>query len=167
MRHSKSSTSFANGIAGVTLGTLLVQSLMVHLIHQNELQLTPTQSVLALFSGSVIIGVLIYKLTILRRRNEAANSQAAPQHDRHEPDNVLKDLRETWGLSAAETEVAVFAVKGFSNKEISELRGSEVATVKKQLSSVYRKTGLENRFQLISHVNEELLMGKPQTGQFA
>jgi DNA-binding CsgD family transcriptional regulator len=68
---------------------------------------------------------------------------------------VIESLKESWGLSNAEAEVTVYAVKGFSNKEISELRGASIATVKKQLGSVYRKSGLANRFQLIAHVNDE------------
>lgn len=64
-----------------------------------------------------------------------------------------------WSLSPSESLVAIFAMKGFSNAEVAELRGTSVATVKSQLNAVYRKSGLENRQQLIAFLGEELLSG--------
>lgn len=78
----------------------------------------------------------------------------------------IDELRDAWGLTRGEAEVAVFAAKGFSNREIGTFRGASVATVKKQMSSVYRKSGLENRYQLIAHMQNEALdpeEGRPGT----
>jgi len=70
-----------------------------------------------------------------------------------------------WGLSQAEADVAIFAVKGFSNTEIAEMRGSAIATVKSQLGRIYQKSGLESRYQLIAFVTDEVcgMAAKPDT----
>lgn len=71
----------------------------------------------------------------------------------------LSELFEDWALSPSESTVAIYAMKGFSNAEVAELRGTSAATVKSQLNAVYRKSGFANRQQLISFLVEELLSG--------
>jgi DNA-binding CsgD family transcriptional regulator len=71
---------------------------------------------------------------------------------------IIERFAAEWGLSDAERDVAVFVVKGFSNAEIAEFRGSAVATVKAQLGSIFRKSGLENRVQLIALVSDEVVV---------
>ncbi|MEO8531546.1 MAG: helix-turn-helix transcriptional regulator, partial [Deltaproteobacteria bacterium] len=55
--------------------------------------------------------------------------------------------------------VAVYAMKGFSNGEIAELRKTSIPTVKSQMKAIFRKAGLDNRQQLIAFLVEELLSG--------
>ncbi|ATX64545.1 helix-turn-helix transcriptional regulator [Roseinatronobacter bogoriensis] len=70
---------------------------------------------------------------------------------------VLVELHaKDWGLSKAETEVAILVVKGFSNAEIADIRGSVLSTVKTQLGSIYQKSGLENRYQLMAFITDEV-----------
>jgi DNA-binding NarL/FixJ family response regulator len=66
---------------------------------------------------------------------------------------------DSWNLSRSEAEIAVYAMKGFSNAEIAELRGTTTATVKSQMNAIYRKCNFSNRQQLISFLVEELLQG--------
>lgn len=61
-----------------------------------------------------------------------------------------------WNLSQAEADVAIFVAKGFSNSEIAQMRGCAIATVKSQLGSIYRKSGLGSRYQLIAFVTDEV-----------
>ena len=68
---------------------------------------------------------------------------------------VLRNAND-WGLSQAEADVAIFVVKGFSNSEIADMRGSSIATVKSQLGKIYSKSGLESRYQLIAFVTDEV-----------
>lgn len=68
---------------------------------------------------------------------------------------ILRNATE-WGLSQAEADVAIFVVKGFSNSEIADMRGSAIATVKSQLGRIYNKSGLESRYQLIAFVTDEV-----------
>lgn len=65
-----------------------------------------------------------------------------------------------WGLTAAEADVAMFTIKGFSISEIAQMRGSAEGTVKTHLNAIYRKAGVPGRAQLVSLVVEEL-MGRP------
>lgn len=62
-----------------------------------------------------------------------------------------------WGLSPAEAEVALYAVKGFSNIEIADLRSTSEATVKTQINAVFRKSGVQSRAQLMSQFVDLLL----------
>jgi len=71
-------------------------------------------------------------------------------------EHIVAAYAAEWRLSEAETDVALFVAKGFSNAEIAELRGCAVGTVKAQLGSLFRKSGLENRVQLISLVADEI-----------
>jgi len=66
---------------------------------------------------------------------------------------------DNWHLSRSEGEIAVYAMKGFSNAEIADLRGTTAATVKSQMNAIYRKSNFTNRQQLISFLVEELLQG--------
>ena len=69
---------------------------------------------------------------------------------------VISHYRAEWGLSGAESDVALFVAKGFSNAEIAEIRGCAIATVKSQLDSIYQKSGLETRYQIIAFGTDEV-----------
>lgn len=73
----------------------------------------------------------------------------------------LLALFEQWNFSPSEQAVAIYAMKGFSNNEIAVLRGTSTATIKSQMNSVFRKSGLSSRQQLGSFLVEELLAGLP------
>ena len=74
--------------------------------------------------------------------------------------HVLAQFGE-WNFSPSEQAVAIYAMKGFSNNEIAALRGTSTATIKSQMNSIFRKSGLASRQQLISFLVEELLAGIP------
>ena len=71
----------------------------------------------------------------------------------------LISIFDGWALSPSERSVAIYAMKGFSNAEIAELRKTSPATIKSQTNAIYRKSGLGNRPQLIAFLVEELLAG--------
>lgn len=71
-------------------------------------------------------------------------------------ESVIDHHSAVWGLTQAEKDVALFVAKGFSNSEIADVRGSAIATVKTQLGSIYAKSGLETRYQLIAFVTDEV-----------
>lgn len=62
-----------------------------------------------------------------------------------------------WHLSAAESEVALLLLKGFSHKEIAQLRNVGEATVRQQATAIYRKAGLSGRHDLAAFFLEDLL----------
>lgn len=67
-----------------------------------------------------------------------------------------------WDLSQAEKEIALLLLKGFSNKEISEIRQTSEHTIKQQSSAVYRKSGLGTRSELSAFFLEDLLVHNPE-----
>ena len=62
-----------------------------------------------------------------------------------------------WGLSDAEAEVALFALKGFEVAEIARLRNVAEGTVRAQLTSIYAKSGVSSRHALLSLFFEDLI----------
>jgi DNA-binding CsgD family transcriptional regulator len=72
---------------------------------------------------------------------------------------VLEDRFTEWGLTPAERDVALFAIKGLSTAEIAALRSTSEGTVKAQTNAIYRKAGVSGRPQLLSLFIEELIDG--------
>lgn len=68
-----------------------------------------------------------------------------------------------WGLTPAEQDVALFAIKGMSLQEIAGLRATSEGTVKAQTNAIYRKAGVSGRSQLLSLFIEDLMEPEPNT----
>ena len=62
-----------------------------------------------------------------------------------------------WCLTPTERDVAILAIKGFSNTEIAKMLEKSEGTVKAQSTAVFRKAGVSGRVQLISYFMDELL----------
>jgi DNA-binding CsgD family transcriptional regulator len=69
-----------------------------------------------------------------------------------------------WGLTAAQSEVALFLLKGFSYKEIADLRQTTEHTARNQALAIYRKAGLSSRAEMAAFFLEDLL-GPPEPGR--
>lgn len=107
---------------------------------------------LALVLGTITgIGFIRYSQLEMSRMNTQIEAVSGQFHDH------IHAQFNKWDFSPAEEAVAIYAMKGFSNAEIAEFRGTSAATVKSQMNAVYRKAGLTNRQQLISFLVEELL----------
>lgn len=70
---------------------------------------------------------------------------------------ILMERFTEWGLTPAERDVALFAIKGLSTAEIAGLRETSEGTVKAQTNAIYRKAGVTGRPQLLSLFIEELM----------
>ena len=62
-----------------------------------------------------------------------------------------------WGLTPAERDVALFALKGLDVAEIAALPGAAQGTVRVQMTHVYAKAGVSNRAQFAAWFVEDLL----------
>jgi DNA-binding NarL/FixJ family response regulator len=62
-----------------------------------------------------------------------------------------------WQLTPAETEVGFLLLKGFSLKEIADIRNTKLKTVQQQSQSIYQKTSLASRSELAGFFLEDLL----------
>ena len=62
-----------------------------------------------------------------------------------------------WELTPAESDVALFVVKGMTTAEIADLRGTSEGTIKAQTNGIYRKAGISSRSQLVSLLIDDLI----------
>lgn len=67
-----------------------------------------------------------------------------------------------WGLTRAESEVALLLLKGLSLKEVAAVRGTSERTTRDQARAVYRKGGLSGRSELSAFFLEDLLLPADQ-----
>lgn len=103
--------------------------------------------------------------TIARLRNALQNSQQEADRWRSGAAQVLQGLAqaldlqfERWSLSQAERDVALLLLKGFSTRDIAQLRSTSERTVRQQAQDVYRKAGLSGRAELSAFFLEDLLL---------
>ncbi len=76
---------------------------------------------------------------------------------------AIDEQFEQWGLTPAESDVALLMLKGLDHSEIAALRGTSVRTVRQQARSVYAKGGLSGRLSLSAFFLEDLLLPRDQT----
>jgi DNA-binding CsgD family transcriptional regulator len=107
---------------------------------------------LGLVLGLVLGGVALYRT--IRARNVAEERLRRASSDFME---MLEENFATWALTAAERDVALFAIKGMSTAEIATLRNTSEGTVKAQTNAIYRKAGVTGRPQLLSLFIEDLM----------
>lgn len=62
-----------------------------------------------------------------------------------------------WQLTNAENAVAWLIIKGFSFKEIAQLRQVSEKTISQQSATIYKKSGYNNRHELMSAFLEEFV----------
>lgn len=67
-----------------------------------------------------------------------------------------------WKLTEAEKEVSFLILKGLSNKEIAQVRGTSAQTVRTQTNAIYAKSGLSGRSELAAFFLEDLLLPQKQ-----
>lgn len=111
---------------------------------------------LALFAGFVLSGVGLRRtLDRMRAQEQALAVAAGSLHD------VIETQFAEWGLTAAERDVGLLALKGLDVAEIADMRGAASGTVRAQLSRVYAKAGVTGRAQFAAIFVEDLLTGLP------
>ncbi|MEM7723738.1 MAG: LuxR C-terminal-related transcriptional regulator [Pseudomonadota bacterium] len=107
---------------------------------------------LGLILGSILGAVLL--------RNSLRRTRVAEEALRL-ASGAFMDVVDTrfgdWGLTPAERDVALFALKGMSIAEIAELRATSTGTVKAQTNAIYRKAGVSGRTQLLSVFVDDLM----------
>ncbi|MCP4073386.1 MAG: helix-turn-helix transcriptional regulator [Hyphomicrobiales bacterium] len=100
----------------------------------------------------VIIGLQITRL--LREHREAQDSVKAASGELLV---VIYGRFKEWQLSPSESEIALLLIKGFTAREIADLRTTRPGTVKSQSSNIYQKAGVRGRNELAAYFVEDLL----------
>jgi len=109
---------------------------------------------LALMAGIVLGAIYLFHLVREIRTRAAVVAVAKGAMSR-----VIADRFADWRLSVAESDVALFALKGCSVQDIARMRSSAPGTVRAQLSQVYAKAGVSSQSMLMSLFLEELMGG--------
>jgi len=110
---------------------------------------------IALFAGIVFGAWQLRKMLAEARRSDAALAAASGALA-----EVIQARFAGWGLTAAEADVALFALKGCDVGEIARLRNAARGTVRAQLARAYAKAGVGSRAALVSLFIEDLLDGE-------
>ena len=108
-------------------------------------------TIIGLLLGTILGAILLKRFVEQRREAEARLHTAAGEFNA-----LMLERFDQWGLSPSESDVAMFAIKGFSNAEIAKMRDKSEGTVKAQSNSVFRKAGVSGRAQLVSLFIEDL-----------
>lgn len=117
-------------------------------------ELTEIGAGIALMLGTVL-GTIVLGHSLIRTREVEAKLRVASGAFM----NLLEERFASWGLTPAEREVAIFAIKGLSSQEIAQIRQTSEGTVKAQMAAIYRKAAGTGRPQLLSLFIEELMAG--------
>ncbi len=105
-----------------------------------------------LLMGLALGGLALRRALRDRRRAEESLRRASGAfHD------LLEERFAEWRLTAAERDVALFAIKGLSTADIAALRQTSEGTVKAQTNAIYRKAGVTGRPQLLSLFIDDLM----------
>ena len=107
----------------------------------------------------VVLGAILLRRAIVDRREAETRLRRASGAFMV----LLAERFAEWGLTPAEKDVALFAIKGMSTGEIAALRNTSEGTVKAQTNAIYRKAGVSGRSQLLSLFIEDLMRDEDGT----
>lgn len=105
----------------------------------------------------LIMGSVFGALALRMARRRSMEAEAALKRAQSAFKDVLEMRFTDWDLTAAERDVALFAIKGYSTQDIANLRGVSEGTIKAQSNAIYRKAGVSGRAQLLSLFIDELV----------
>ena len=111
----------------------------------------------ALVTAALVLGVLFgarslrQTLEVMRAQETALAAAAGALAE------VIGDQFGDWGLTPAERDVGLLALKGLDVAEIADLRSAAQGTVRAQLARIYAKAGVSGRAQFAAFFVEDLL----------
>lgn len=105
----------------------------------------------------LVLGLALGAALLVRARSEARTARESLRRAQGAFRDLIEERFTDWGLTPAERDVALFAVKGLSTAEIARLRNTSEGTVKAQTAAVYRKAGVSGRAQLLALFIEDLI----------
>ncbi|MGR3724506.1 helix-turn-helix transcriptional regulator [Abyssibius alkaniclasticus] len=123
------------------------------------------ESVEILSTFGMLIGVFtsFWLISLMEKRSTQVEERVrAASGDFH---NYIQVQFNAWNLTPTEKTVATLVIKGFSNNEIADLRGTSESTIKSQLTSIFKKSNMSTRQQLVSWVVEDLVEKLPTEHQ--
>lgn len=110
----------------------------------------------------LVLGLILGALALVRARRAVAEAQTRLRRAQGAFQDLLDERFVAWGLTPAERDVALFAIKGMSTAEIARLRGTSEGTIKAQSNAIYRKAGVGGRSQLLGLLIDDLTGTTPE-----
>lgn len=107
----------------------------------------------------LLLGFGLSATTLRRALAESRDMRLRLHRAQSEFQGVMNQRFVDWGLTPAESDVALFAVKGMTTAEIALMRKTSEGTIKAQSNAIYRKAGVVGRSQLLSLFIEDLVDG--------
>jgi DNA-binding CsgD family transcriptional regulator len=124
-------------IGFMILGLLVFHDVLVNSLVINNIYLLPYGLFFFIISHSIILSM----------KYSSFNQKVNVQVDMESP--VFHHLCSDCGLSKREKEVMVLLMKGMDYRDISGKLFISVATLKKHIHSIYQKTNVKNRLELV------------------
>lgn len=106
---------------------------------------------------ALLLGAGFGAVLLIRSQRRSARAEARLRLASGAFADVVEEHFQNWGLTPAERDVALFAIKGMSLQEIATLRSTSEGTVKAQTNAIYRKAGVSGRPQLLSLFIDDLM----------
>ena len=129
-----------------------------------------------LIQEGLVLGIALAAITwlLVALRRQASELRALQEEldsvrdlGQRQPDEIVQAKRrlaevvsnqfEVWSLTPSEVEIGFMLLKGFSLREISQLRGTAEKTIRQQASTIYRKAGLAGRHAFSAWFIEDIL----------
>ena len=108
----------------------------------------------------LILMRLIYEIrTFSKLTEELSEEKTRTANLSGQLNEYISSHFEQWDLSKSEKEIAWLMLKGYSFKEIAVLRQVKEKTVRQQASTIYTKSGSNNRNEFNAFFYEELIGG--------
>ncbi|WP_461307988.1 helix-turn-helix transcriptional regulator [Albidovulum sp.] len=151
---------------GVLLALDVGGEIHVALLHPGAIGLGMGLHLIGEMAATVGLGVafVLLRAELRRATAEAEADRARLGALRGAFDRLMHDRFEAWGLSAAESDIALLTVRGPRISAIAEARGVREGTVKSQLSTIFRKSGVHTRTEFVALFIDEFLDHAGQDG---
>jgi DNA-binding CsgD family transcriptional regulator len=107
----------------------------------------------------LILGLVFGALALRRSLRELSATRDRLRRASSAFMDIMAERFDEWGLTPAERDVALFAIKGLSIADIAQMRATSEGTVKAQTAAIYRKAGVTGRSQLLSLFIDDLMDG--------
>ena len=107
----------------------------------------------------LLLGIVLGAIALRRTARRTAEAEGKLRAASGAFMEVVEERFDQWGLTPAERDVALFAIKGLSVADIAALRETSEGTVKAQTNAIYRKAGVSGRPQLLSLFIDDLMEG--------
>lgn len=125
-----------------------------------DLRATPTSAhaiIEGLVAIALILGVVVGGIQLRQALQQLRDQQTALDTARGDLARVVADQFTQWGLTPAERDVALMALKGLDVNDIARLRDTAPGTVRAQLTRIYAKAGVSGRAQFAAWFVEDLM----------